>query len=228
MKWLAGTPGVVFILVASLQAATIEGTVADASGLPIENARIEHIGRMVVATSSRLAISPSADEIRTDASGRFKVTTKKPAFVVRKPGYQSIRVMVAGDAKVNITLASIKPTSRCRLKAIPSFKTKAANDVDYQATWCYIETAAGPQGFIVGTGPMYSFGAPHDSDVWTSLEYSEFVHDSGVIDASGRAADGTYWRMKGIFGSAAQYYGQTHEIAEQLDCLMDRVQVDKE
>jgi hypothetical protein len=228
MKCSPGGPALLCFLAASLHAATIEGTVTDAAGRPLENARIEHTGKMVVATSTSLALRPSADEIRTDASGHFRVDTDKPAFVVRKPGYQSIRVMVANDAKIVVTLSVVASPSRCRLPAVPSFKTKAASDVDYQATWYYIGPEAGQRGFIAGTGPTYSLGAPSDSDVWTSPQFSEFVDDSGVIDAAGRSADGTYWRKKSIFGSAARYYSQTREIAEQLDCVMDRVPIHPE
>jgi hypothetical protein len=38
-------------------------------------------------------------------------------------------------------------------------------------------------------------------------------------------ADGKYWRIKSIFGSAAQYFNQTRETVEQLDCVMDRVSI---
>jgi hypothetical protein len=51
------------------------------------------------------------------------------------------------------------------------------------------------------------------------------MYDSGVVDASGQSADGKYWRTKSIFGLAAQYFSQTRETAEQLDCVMDRVPI---
>jgi hypothetical protein len=105
----------------------------------------------------------------------------------------------------------------------PAFETKDANDIDYTATWFYIQTKEGPQGIISGSGPMYSWGAPSDDQVWTSLEYTEFMYENGVVDASGHSANGKYWRSRSIFGAAAQYYNQTRETAEQLDCVMDRV-----
>jgi len=49
--------------------------------------------------------------------------------------------------------------------------------------------------------------------------------EGGVVDASGRAKDGTYWRSKSIFGAAAQYYRQTREDADLLDCVMDRLSI---
>ena len=216
---------ILLAVVRPVAGATIEGTVTDASGKPLENARIDHIGKRVIVVSTDLAIKPSPDEIRTDSEGRFRVTTDVPAFVVRKPGYESERVRVNGDAQVKITLQRITSTSRCKLSVPPHFKTKQANDVDYTATWYYIDTKTGPQGIISGSGPTYSWGAPSDKDVWKSADYSEFMYDSGVVDASGHSADGKYWRLRSIFGAAAQYYNQTRENAELLDCVMDRVPV---
>jgi hypothetical protein len=208
-----------------LPGATIEGIVKDTSGRPLENARIDHVGKMVIVFSPDPAIKPLPDETRTDAEGHFRVSTTTPAFVVRKPGYQSERIRVNGDEKFDIVLKSISSTSRCNLSHPPSFKTKAANDVDYTATWYYIRTKAGNQGIISGSGGNYSWGAPSNQEVSTSVEYSEFMLASGVIDAAGRSAEGKYWRIKSIFGSAAQYFGQTRETAEQLDCVMDRISI---
>jgi hypothetical protein len=205
--------------------ATIAGMVTDASGKPLENARVDHTGKMVVVAATHLAVAPSPDEIRTDAEGHFRVVTDAPAIVVRKPGYESQRLRITGDAKVQVTLQRISSTSRCKLAAPPAFKTKAANDVDYTATWFYVETKHGPEGIISGSGPMYSWGAPSDSHVWASVEYAEFMYESGIVDAAGHSGDGKYWRSRTILGSAAQYYNQSRETAEQLDCVMDRVPI---
>jgi hypothetical protein len=163
------------------------------------------------------------DETRTDSKGLFPIVTDVPAFVIRKPGYESQRVRVTGDAQLQITLRRIQTTSRCKLSDPPSFKTKDANDIDYQAKWFYIEAKDGPQGIISGFGPTYSLGAPDNQKVWTSVEYTEYMDEKGVIDASGHSADGKYWRLRTIFGAASQYYNQTRETAEQLDCVMDHV-----
>jgi hypothetical protein len=202
-------------------AAVIVGTVTDASGKPLENVRIDHTGKMVVVAAT--AVKPSPDEIRTDVAGHFKVVTDAPAVVVRMPGYESQRLRVDGDAEVRITLQRITSTSRCKLSTPPVFKTKEANDIDYTATWFYVETKKGPQGIISGRGPSYSWGAPNDKDVWTSVEYAEIMYESGIVDASGHSSDGKYWRRRSVFGAASQYYGQTREMAKQLDCVMDRV-----
>ena len=105
----------------------------------------------------------------------------------------------------------------------PAFKSKDANDIDYTAKWFYVETTDGPEGIISGSRPMYSWGAPDNQKVWTSVEYMELMDENGVIDASGRSADGTYWRLWITFGAAAQYYKQTRETAEQLDSVMDQM-----
>jgi hypothetical protein len=210
---------------ALIPGAAIEGIVKDPSGRPLENARIDDVGKMVVVGATDLVVQPSPDEIRTDAEGHFRVTTTTPVFVVRKPGYESQRVRISGDAQVNIVLRPFASTSRCKLSPPVAFKTKAFNDVDYAGTWYYIRTKAGKQGIISGSGATYSWGAPSDRDVWTSAEYSEFMYESGVIDAVGHSSRGRYWRKKSIFGSAAQYFNQTRETAEQLDCVMDRVSI---
>ena len=224
MKALAGLLPLI-MCPALLSGATIEGIVKDPDGRPLENARVDHVGRMVVVVSTDLALKPSADETRTNGEGHFRVTTATPAFVVRKPGYESQRIRVSGDAQLEIVLRPVTTTSRCKLSPPPTFKTKGTSDVDYVATWYYIQTKAGKQGIISGSGPSYSWGAPSDGDVSTSVEYSEFMYESGVIDAAGHSADGKYWRIKSIFGSAAHYFNQTRETAEKLDCVMDRVSI---
>ena len=216
------------ILLAAVPAApgaTVTGIVKDATGKPIENARIDHTGKEVFVAPTSVAWKPSPYEIGTDAEGKFRVVTDVPAIVVRNPGYESQRVRITGDAQLEITLQRIRSTSRCKLPAPPAFKTKDANDVDYTAKWFYIQTKGGPQGIISGSGPTYSGGAPDDEQVWTSVEYAEIMLDSGVVDASGHSADGKYWRSRSIFGAAAQYYNQTRENAEKLDCVMDRVPI---
>src|SRR5258708_7558122 len=89
---------------APVAAATISGTVTDAAGKPIKNARVDHTGKMVVVPATNLAVKPSPDETRTNVDGRFQVTTDSPAIAIRTPGYESHRVSVAGDAEIEITL----------------------------------------------------------------------------------------------------------------------------
>jgi hypothetical protein len=204
-------------------AATLSGTVTDASGKPLRDARVDHTGRMVVVAATVLAVAPSPDEIRTDADGHFRVTTSNPAVVVRNPGFASQRVPISGEAHVQITLQPMRLASLCKQSPPPKVKTKKANDVDYTATWFYVGRKMDRKGILSGSGATYSLGAPSDSQVWTSTEYFEVMYESGMIDASGHSRDGRYWRSRTIFGAAAQYFNVTRETAEQLDCVMDNV-----
>jgi hypothetical protein len=216
------SPFLLFIALLCLPApaATISGTVRDMSGNPVENARIDHTGRMVVVS---LLVDPFPNEVRTDASGRFRATTSAPAVVVRKPGYVSARVAVNDGDEEHIVLERITSYSRCKLSPPPKVKTKKTGDVDYTTTWFYIQTKDGPKGILSGSGPSYSWGAPSSQDVWTSKEYAEVMYESGMIDASGHTSDGKYWRSRSKFGASAQYYDVNRETAEQLDCVMDGV-----
>jgi hypothetical protein len=87
-----------FVFATGVTAATLTGTVKDSLGQPLSNARVDHIGKMVVVTETSLGVPPSPDEIRTDADGLFRVTTNVPAVVVRKPGYASQRLLITGCA----------------------------------------------------------------------------------------------------------------------------------
>jgi len=218
------------LLIAStlvMQAATISGTVHDASGKPLQNVRIDHTGRRVIVVPPDVVPQPSPNEIRTDADGRFRVVTSVPAIVIRSPGYESQRIRITGDMELQVTLLRIRPASRCRLATAPKFHTKNVSDVDYTSKWFYIQTKTGPQGIVSGSGPTYSLGAPSDQNVWTSVEYTEVMYENGVVEASGHSADGKYWRSRSSFGQDTRYYNQTREVAEQLDCVMDRIPLTK-
>ena len=145
-----------------LTAATISGTVTDASGNPIKDVRIDHTGIAVVVPRPDLKFDPSRDEVRTDAEGRFRATTFSPAIVIRKPGYISQRLLITGDLQVEISLQRIAGVSQCKQSNHLNVKTKEVNDADYTATVYYIETKAGSPGILSGHGPMYSWGAPSD------------------------------------------------------------------
>ncbi len=210
-----------FVLSLSVSsAATISGTVRDPSGNPIPNARIDHIGIWTLVARPEV---DDQDGLRTGPQGQFRAVTQATVFVIRKPGYMSQRIQVAGDADLQVTLSPIQSQNRCRLSTPPKFKTKSANDVDYTANWYWIKTQAGRAGIIAGSGGAYSFGAPSKQHIHNSTEYSEFMLPNGVIDAAGRDPNGTYWRSRTIFGKAAHYSSQTRDTADRLDCIMDRL-----
>ncbi|HEV1287975.1 MAG TPA: hypothetical protein VNU44_21805 [Bryobacteraceae bacterium] len=195
---------------------------SDGSGKPIKDARIDHAGRVVVVPRLDMNVPPSPEEIRTDADGHFRATTDSPAIVIRKAGYISQRLLVTGDAQVEVSLQPIKDRSLCRQSSPLDVKRKDASDVDYTATWYYIETKDGSRGVLSGSGPMYSWGAPSFSYVRDSTEYAEVMYESGMIDASGQSKDGKYWRSRSVFGAAARYAGVNREAADLLDCVMER------
>jgi hypothetical protein len=202
--------------------AVISGSVTDASGKPIKDVRIDHIGRVVVVPRPDMKVPPSPDEIRTDADGHFRATTDGAAIVIRKAGYISRRLLITGDAQVEISLQPINERSRCKQSSSLDVKRKNASDADYTATWYYIETKDGPQGVLSGSGPMYSWGAPSYSYVRDSIAYAEAMYESGMIDAWGQSKDGKYWRSRSVFGAAARYDGVNRETADLLDCVMER------
>jgi hypothetical protein len=217
-------PAALVLLTCSLtqpaRAATISGTVTDDSGNPIKDVRIDHTGKVVVVSPDS-KVEPSSDNARTNAGGHFRATTDASAIVVRKPGYISQRLLIAGDAEVEIVLQRIKTGTRCKQQALFTVKTKDASDVDYTATWFYIETKDGERGILRGSGPMYSWGAPPDDLVWKSMQYAEVMNESGMIDAWGQSKDGTYWRWRSVFGAAARYERVNRNTADQLDCVME-------
>jgi len=199
--------------------ATLQGRVTDEAGQPIQDARVDHFGEVVVVS---LLVPASSEEIRTNDNGEFTVTTAVPAVVIRKPGYVSQRLLINGAATVHVKLERFKPASFCRPPDFVHVKYKQFHDVDYGGVWIWFKTKHGKAGIMSGSGPSYSWGAPGDNDVWTSTEYREVMYESGVIDARGKGADGKYWHTKATFGAAAHYSGiADRETAEILDCLMD-------
>jgi hypothetical protein len=212
----------VFLLPLSVSsAATISGTVRDPSGNPIPDARIDHVGGLVVVTSE--AGSDGGHGVRTDSRGYFRVTTSVPVFVIRKPGFHSQRLQVTGDADLQVALSPVQSLGRCQLPNPPKFKTKSGRDIDYRATRYIINTRQGRKGIVSGAGALYTLGAPSKRDIEYSTEYSEFTLPNGVIDAAGRKPNGTYWRSRSILGKAAHYDDQTRDTANKLDCIMDRL-----
>jgi Carboxypeptidase regulatory-like domain len=178
---IRATAVAILVTMGTAFAASITGTVKDPAGRPLGDVRIDHTGKRVIVTRTDSGIKPSPEEIRTDAEGHFRLVTNVPAIVIRKPGYESQRIRLTEDIDLQVTLTPIRSTSRCKFAVQPSFQTREANDVDYTATWFYIETHDGPQGIISGSGPMYSRGAPDDQQVWTSVEYTEVMYDNGSL-----------------------------------------------
>ncbi len=207
----------------------VSGIVVDSSGHPIKGASIENtdLQRKIVTT---------------DESGRFRITTQAPAFVVRKRGYDGAFLRTVNAKSVRITLRvskNVVPScvkeSSC--KAIVGFGgffcfaeaegievTEQGNDVDYGQRFFSVQTKDGVASIWHGAGSSWDWGVPSNEDVWLSIDYSEresMVAGYTVIDARGRTADGKFWRYIGRLGESASYRDLDRESATLLDKVLD-------
>jgi len=106
--WLTDSEGqAVRMLPASV---ALSGVVTDASGTPLGDVSIDHTG-------SRSGI------LKTDSQGRFEITTRAPAVVFRKSGFQS-RYLRLGEVKsvgLSIRLDGPSPEAReCGMQRYPN------------------------------------------------------------------------------------------------------------
>ena len=209
--------------------AIVSGTVVDENGKPLAGAQIWHA-------------LPSSEDSVVSEDGMFHFMTQAPAFVVRKPGYQSVYVDVSKYAQaLHIVLKATQETLPfcsdpppclasgerfCFPKIVGVRSGKTAHDIDY------IEETYTPQGFRSktylghGVGPLWSLGVPDDRDVWSSVDYSERtyqVENLTVTDARGKTAGGRMWRYLGIFGESAAYYDADQASATLFDRMLDGV-----
>jgi hypothetical protein len=101
---------------------------------------------------------------------------------------------------------------------------KQGHDIDYGIRGYLLKTPKGNVGIAHGSGPMWSFGVPLDSDVWKSVTFEEDsfeVEGFRILDSKGEWADGTHWRTIGKFGETASYSKVDKETAKILDLFMD-------
>jgi hypothetical protein len=108
----------------------------------------------------------------------------------------------------------------------PGIKTsRQGHDIDYGIRRYFISKQ--PYKWIThGSGPLWSFGTPPDTDVWRSVNYEEISYDWRdymIIDARGQFADGHFWGYLGKFGESAEYSDVDEATAQTLDRFMDRV-----
>ena len=215
----------------------LTGVVVDQDGTPVKDAEIGH-------TEIR-PIPGGSTNTNTDAQGRFQVTTNAPLIVIRKPGFASAflrtRDTNSGDPQ-RLVLKSTKRTmpicspaekaeslegwgASFRFAPKPNVKVgKQGHDIDYGIRGYFVKTAKGEVGIAHGSGPMWSFGTPLDSDVWKSVTFEEVsfeVEGFRILDSKGESADGTRWRTLGKFGETASYSKVDKETAKILDQFMD-------
>ncbi len=209
----------------------IVGMVVDTQGNPVVEAHIDH-------TNDR------RHAYQTNSSGRFELDTRAPTLVIRKAGFRSEFVRTQDENGLRITLQKLDNT--------PHFPTCLENgsydglkewggafqflrisdvkasperhDVDYGIRSYYVETKSGPKGIRHGSGYMWDFGMPQDSDVWRSVKYAEIGYDfrdRTIIDARGQMANGRWWRYLGALGESASYSDVGEVDAKKLDRFLD-------
>ena len=110
------------------------------------------------------------------------------------------------------------------LPRIPGVHVSAQrNDIDYGQRVFAAKTPSGTVVIQHAAGPMWGSGLPFDEDIWSASEYSEnaWVDSDGfsLIDARGKSADGTCWRVLGHAFETASY----RNVPEQDTVLLDRV-----
>jgi len=193
----------------------VEGIVEDESGRPIAGARVDH-------ASLR---GPELDR-DSDSNGHFAVQAEGPAVVIRKPGFESYFLRIAGASPVRIVLKPYIPGPQCVEGAIAGVRILQGRDADYATRSRVLDTKDGPRALVEGEGALWSFGVPNTSDVWSSVKYLEHVEtergaggDVWVVDARGKTREGKYWRYRGKLG-----HSTTYRDADQVTAaLMDRL-----
>jgi Carboxypeptidase regulatory-like domain len=211
---------------------TFSGVVTDGSGAPITDVSIDHTG-------SRSGI------VKTDSQGKFEITTRAPAVVFRKDGFQSryLRVEAGKSVGLSIRLDGPAPEARecgthfscsslkyfgstfCLPKVRGVIFSNQSNDVDYGKRVFWIAATARKVGLLHGAGPMWGEGLPLDEDIWTATEYREMDYRDRdgflIVDARGRSSDGKHWRELGHVFESASYRGVSDQDAILLDRLLD-------
>jgi hypothetical protein len=207
----------------------ISGLVTDSSGRPIAEASVEHT-------------VPPDKNILSDTSGRFDLTTRAPAVVIRKVGFDSVFVRNKNAESIRIVLdpsAGALPIcpSKPPCKTIngwgstfcfPSIDgvkvSKQLHDVDYGMQ---IFSVPSTNAFIRhGSGGNWSFGVPEFEEVWGSVEYAEKTYmfsGAFIVDARGKTEAGKFWRFLGRIGESASYSEADQKSAALLDQVLDGV-----
>jgi hypothetical protein len=179
---------------------------------------------------------------KTDLNGHFELSTRAPAFVVSKIGYESAFVLTEDAHSLQITLKKIQ-------RAIPACLNKSLctsvsgfgnvfcftsvkgvkvsdqlNDIDYGSRIYSVKSKSLRHVMQHAGGPTWGEGLPFDENVWASIEYSEktFAYGSQyIVDARGKSSSGKFWRSIGRFGETASYYYADQESTALFDRVLD-------
>jgi hypothetical protein len=228
---VGGAPAQTFQELLLPQPRHIVGVVVEPDGRPVAGATIDH-------TNDRRRVH------QTDSDGRFILDTRAPAFVVRKPGFQSDLIRTQDAAEVRVVLHKLTQDrvlppcvnggryegikgwdALLRFPRIPGVKaSQQGRDIDYGVRVYFIKTNEGRKGIRHGSGPMWGYGIPSDLDVWRTVKFEEtsFVAEGQTItDARGQFANGRRWRYLGRFGESADYSDVDEATAKILDKVID-------
>jgi hypothetical protein len=209
----------------------ITGVVVDSGGAPVAEVSIDH-------TNDRQRAH------QTSSTGQFALDTRAPALVFRKAGFRSEWVRTKDASQITVTMQKL--TGRHELPIclstgqyeridgwgasfqfplIPGVKASAqGQDIDYGVRNYYVHTKPGPKIVNHGSGPLWSFGLPLDTDVWRSVTYEEVRYDVGsvtILNARGQFANGNHWRTLSKFGESASYSDVDETVARILDQFLD-------
>lgn len=214
----------------------VSGTVTDTDGKPLSGASIQHLGRVI-------------PYVVTDSSGRFELSTRVPAFVIRKVGYEGVLVRTENAHTIQIMLRrSQGAISVCSSKSICTSLaggssvfcfanvkgvkiSEQVNDVDYGKLIYSVKSGHTRRYMSHGAGPLWSLGMPSDEDVWNSIEYSEKTYRYGssvIIDATGKSVSGTLWRSISMIGESTNYSDADQASATLFDQVIDGMCVREE
>jgi hypothetical protein len=210
----------------------ISGTVVDSKGEPIAGAAIDFALPMGI---------PSGPT--SGADGTFSVLMRGPALVIRKPGFQSVRLLTQDAAtrpvKVVLTVVEGQPplcspiASFAGLEKVGFRFPKKVDGV--------LELEPKPNHFGVDTGTDFfemtyrraganKNGVPDYVSVRDSVEYQEIVynyHGFRLIDAWGKKSDGKVWREIRLADKYVGYPSAVPSAAVLFDQMMNSFCIDQ-
>jgi hypothetical protein len=183
----------------------LHGIVADSNDAPLGGVTIHYLED---DGNPRAPLDIGAD-------GRFEVTTRAPAVVFRKPGFDSEYRRTSENARLRIVMRkATRPMAACAAQAgcvgvgrlclpnLPGFHFK--KPVDGIDVWVRSITAGGlahrAAELTWRVGPSW-LGMPRAEQVWASVEYSESqkqVDGLSIADVHGKRANGKPWRSLGL------------------------------
>jgi hypothetical protein len=175
--------------------------------------------------------------LETDDLGRFDLKTAAPAFVIRKPGYQSKYVRTVNDRDMRVVLLPTAPLPLCSklgscgsdgggafcFPAVSGIRvSKPSRHVEYQSE----KFVTNGKSLLHGWGANWSSGVSYER-VWNSIDYREesFLQNGplNIVDSRGKSPQGRYWRHLGMARESASYDDVDEFTAAMLDKVLDGV-----